>query len=141
MVRYTCLSDTGDPDAAEPFLRESSRVQAVVAYFPPADLERWGTPATRETFPAVALDPASAREYSPIHYVSADDAPALLLHGDADALVPILESETMYQALSEGGVVSELVAIEGSGHGFNGNGAMRANRAMVAWFKRHLGGE
>ena len=35
--------DSGDPSASDPVLRESSRVAAVVANFPPTDLARWAT--------------------------------------------------------------------------------------------------
>jgi len=35
-------ADSGDPSASDAVLRESSRVAAVVAYFPPTDLSRWG---------------------------------------------------------------------------------------------------
>jgi acetyl esterase/lipase len=131
--------DEGDPEAAETVLRESDRVAAVVAYFPPTDLARWGTGQTRTQFPAVALTPAEAREYSPIRHVSSAAAPSLILHGDADTLVPIAEGETMYKALSAAGAVAEFIPVEGSGHGFSGSDATRANAAMVEWFTKHLG--
>src|SRR5262245_1482161 len=34
-------ADSGDPSASDAVLKESSRVAAVVAYFPPTDLSRW----------------------------------------------------------------------------------------------------
>ncbi|HEX3724645.1 MAG TPA: alpha/beta hydrolase, partial [Pirellulales bacterium] len=36
--------DDGRPDAEDPVERASSRVQAVVAWFPPTDLVNWGSP-------------------------------------------------------------------------------------------------
>src|SRR5690606_10624595 len=80
-------ADAGDPGAVDAFLREPARVAAVVAYFPPTDLVRWGTAQRRGAFPAVALTPEQAREYSPIRFVSSAAAPSLIIHGDADALV------------------------------------------------------
>jgi fermentation-respiration switch protein FrsA (DUF1100 family) len=130
--------DEGDPDAEDAFLRESDRVAAVVAYFPPTDLARWGSGPTRTQFPAVLLSADEAREYSPIHFVSASSAPSLILHGDADSLVPIAEGMTMYQALAGAGAEAEFIAIEGAGHGFAGDDAARANAAMVEWFATHL---
>ena len=66
-------ADSGDPLAADAVLRESSRVAAVVAYFPPTDLFRWGN---RRAFPATtALTEAEAAEYSPIRFVSPGAAP------------------------------------------------------------------
>ena len=130
-------ADAGDPSASDAVLRESSRVAAVVAYFPPTDLSRWGN---RRAFPATAaLTEAEAAEYSPIRFVSPGDAPSLIVHGDADAVVPMVEGETMYGALTKAGVPASFIRIEGAGHGFEGADLERANAAMVRWFDRHLG--
>jgi len=130
-------ADAGDPSASDAVLRESSRVAAVVAYFPPTDLSRWGN--TR-AFPATAaLTEAEAAQYSPIRFVSSGAAPSLIVHGDADAVVPMVEGETMYGALTKAGVPASFIRIEGAGHGFEGADLERANAAMVRWFDRHLG--
>jgi len=130
-------ADAGDPSASDAVLRESSRVAAVVAYFPPTDLSRWGN---RRAFPATAaLTEAEAAQYSPIRFVSSGAAPSLIVHGDADAVVPMVEGETMYGALTKAGVPASFIRIEGAGHGFEGADLERANAAMVRWFDRHLG--
>ena len=130
-------ADSGDPSASDAVLRESSRVAAVVAYFPPTDLSRWGN---RRAFPATAaLTEAEAAQYSPIRFVSSGAAPSLIVHGDADAVVPMVEGETMYGALTKAGVPASFIRIEGAGHGFEGADLERANAAMVRWFDRHLG--
>jgi acetyl esterase/lipase len=109
-------ADSGDPSASDAVLRESSRVAAVVAYFPPTDLSRWGN---RRAFPATAaLTEAEAAQYSPIHFVSSGAAPSLIVHGDADKVVPLVEGETMYAALSKAGAPASFVRIEG-GHNMN----------------------
>ncbi len=41
--------DDGNPDAEDPIDRESSRVQAVVAWFPPTDLINWAMPGGYRT--------------------------------------------------------------------------------------------
>ena len=130
-------ADSGDPSASDAVLRESSRVAAVVAYFPPTDLSRWGN---RRAFPATALTEAEAAQYSPIRFVSPAAAPSLIVHGDADTVVPIVEGETMYAALTKAGVPASFIRIEGAGHGFEGADLERANAAMVQWFERHLRG-
>jgi dienelactone hydrolase len=135
------LGTMAEPPIAEPgeaFESEPARVAAVVAYFPPTDLARWGTTQVRNQFPAVALDVDSAREYSPLHAVTPDDATSLILHGDMDELVPIEEGRTMFEALDASGVDADLVTIDGAGHGFFDEDATRANAAMVEWFVRHL---
>jgi acetyl esterase/lipase len=132
-------ADAGDPSASDAVLRESSRVAAVVAYFPPTDLARWGTPMIRKAFPAVALTEAEAAEYSPIRFVARGAAPSLIVHGDADTVVPIVEGQTMHTALTDAGVPASFMRIEGAGHGFSGADLERASAAMVQWFEQHLG--
>jgi acetyl esterase/lipase len=130
-------ADSGDASASDAVLRESSRVAAVVAYFPPTDLTRWGN---RRAFPATAaLMEAEAAQYSPIRFVSPGAAPSLIVHGDADTVVPMVEGETMHGALTQAGVPASFIRIEGAGHGFEGADLERANAAMVRWFERHLG--
>ena len=133
--------DAGDPRAADPVLRAPSGVAAVVAYFPPVDLV--GLTGPNERFPALEFPADLAHSVSPIRFASRDDPPVLLIHGDADTLVPIAQSQRMHAALKERGVVSEFVTIEGGSHGFGGNPAhnQRATALMVAWFERHLGGK
>jgi len=131
--------DAGDSSASDAVLRESSRVAAVVAYFPPTDLTRWGTQRIRQAFAAMRLTDAEAAEYSPIRFVSPGDAPSLIVHGDADMVVPMVEGETMHEALTKAGVPASFIRIAGAGHGFEGADLERANAAMVQWFERHLG--
>lgn len=131
-------ADSGDPSASDPVLRESSRVAAVVAYFPITDLARlW---ENRRAIPATTLTEAEAAQYSPIRFVSSGAAPSLIVHGDADKVVPIVQGETMYAALSKAGVPASFVRIEGAGHSFEGADGTRANAEMVRWFEQHLRG-
>ena len=132
-------ADSGDPSASDAVLRESSRVAAVVAYFPPTHLSRWGTQRIRQAFAAMRLTDAEAAEYSPIRFVSPRAAPSLIVHGDADSVVPMVEGETMYVALTSAGVPASFLRIQGAGHGFEGANLERVNAAMVQWFERHLG--
>ena len=129
-------SDPGDPEAEQPLMRVSNRVQAVVAYFPPVDLR--GIAGPNERFPALDFDPELAAGISPIRFVSEDDPPVLLIHGDADELVPLSNSERMNAALTEVEVTSEMIVVEGAGHGFRGADRDRAQAASVAFFKAHL---
>ena len=132
-------ADSGEPSASDAVLRESSRVAAVVAFFPPTDLSRYGTQRIRQAFAAMRLTDAEAAEYSPIRFVSPAAAPSLIVHGDADTVVPMVEGETMYGALTKAGVPASFIRIDGAGHGFEGADLERANAAMVQWFERHLG--
>ena len=131
-------ADSGDPSASDAVLRESSRVAAVVANFPPTDLVRF---VNRRFVPALAaLTEAEAARYSPIRFVSPGAAPSLIVHGDADEAVPIIEGETMHEALMKAGVPASFMRIAGAGHAFGGVDLERINAAMVQWFERHLRG-
>lgn len=115
----------------------SDRVAAVVAYYPPVDLRPLTGPSER--FPALNFDPSLAGDISPILFVTPDDPPTLLIHGDADDLVPISNSETLYAKLQEAGVESEFITIPGGDHGFSDpEHRARAGAAMVDWFVEHL---
>lgn len=128
--------DEGDTEAKDEVLRQSSAVAAVVAYFPPVDLREWVGPSDR--FPALDFDAGLAESVSPILYVSSDDPPTLLVHGDSDTLVPISNSELIYAALKKAKVKTKFITIEGAGHGFGGDDAKRASEALVSWFEKHL---
>ncbi len=129
-------SDDGDPANEDPVLRESDRVAAVVAYFPPVDLRNIIGPSDR--FPALDFEKAKGDSVSPILHVTQDDPPTLLIHGDKDRLVPISNSERMEAALKEAGVPTEFITIEGADHGFRGEDAATAANALAAWFDKYL---
>jgi acetyl esterase/lipase len=136
----------GDPPSAEEFMRGDNRIASVVAYYPPVDLRTWARglnappPANGQPqrFPALNFERELAPDYSPIVHLTSDDPPTLLIHGDADELVPITHSERMYAALQEKGVRSEYIVLPGAGHGFRGEDATRATAAMIDWFVQTL---
>ncbi len=154
----------GDPNAKDPVDRESSRVQAVGCYYPPTDFLNYGE-AGRDVFAALEAelkafkapfdfqefdqkwkrfvlitDEAKRRqiaaEISPITHVSPDDPPTLILHGDADKLVPIQQAQSMQKALEKAGVPAKLVVKTGQGHGW---AEWIKDMAILAdWFDTHL---
>ena len=135
-------SDAGDAKSEEPVLRVSDRVAAVVAYYPPVDLDpAAGAVATErpsKRFPALNFDAASVVAVSPLRHVSAGDPPTLLIHGNKDELVPMAQSELIYAAFQQNRVTSQLIVIDGGGHGFKGADLERANKATAEWFVKHL---
>lgn len=138
-------SDNGDPNAKEDFMKESNRVAAVVAYYPPVDLRHLvrGVGAAPsggvlDRFPALNFEKEKAPDYSPIVHVSPDDPPTLLIHGDKDDLVPVSNSKTIHEAFQKNNVKTQIIIIEGAGHGFRDENAKRASAAMVSWFEQTL---
>ncbi len=63
------------------------------------------------------------------------DNDVLILHGDADEIVPIYYS---YEAL-ETFPHARLEVIEGAGHGFEGEDEIRARKMALDFIKEHLG--
>lgn len=136
-------ADEGDPKAEDPVLRAPSRVQAVVAFVAPTDLRImvWKAPdhlPAYNRFPALDLTVEEAAPVSPLLQVTPDDAPTLLIAGDADDLVPIKHSRDIQAAFQAKGVKSQLIEIAGAGHGFKGDDAARATQEMAAWFEKQL---
>lgn len=129
--------DQGDSTARDPVLRGASKVAAVVAYFPPVDIR--GIAGPNERFPALDFAPELAASISPILFVTPDDPPTLLIHGTADNLVPDSQSRIIHAAFRDNGVATDLILIEGAGHGFVGAAATQAMDASVKWFLKYLG--
>lgn len=129
-------ADSGRVDASDPVERTPSRIAAVVAFYPPTDLRRWAGPSTR--FPALDFDPALEETVSPILYVHGAAPPTLLIHGDSDTLVNVSHSTNLLQAFTTAGVTTELIVLEGAGHGFQGADRARAEEELVEWFTAHL---
>jgi dipeptidyl aminopeptidase/acylaminoacyl peptidase len=76
--------------------------------------------------------------------VTADDPPFLMIHGDADRSVPILESESMQQALHSVGVAARLIRVPGGAHGPTFPGAKNLPDLageMTRWLDSHLRGQ
>jgi acetyl esterase/lipase len=152
----------GRPALLDAVERESSKVQAVAAFFPPTDFLDYGEPGHMALGTGV-LKPFRAafdfhefhladkvyatitdeekrveigKKISPFYHVSHDSAPALLFHGDADRLVPIQQSELILGKFKDAGVDAKLVVKPGQGHGWP-----ELNKdlpAVADWFDAHL---
>jgi acetyl esterase/lipase len=138
------MADDGDPAAKNPLERSGNRVRAVVAYFPPTDLD--ALLGGRAKSGAIDFDDSLRAGISPIHFVDAKDPPTLIISGGADKGVPVSQSETMKAALDKAGVENKLKIFPDADHDFYVKGdpartdayALEAMNAMVAWFEEHL---
>jgi acetyl esterase/lipase len=117
----TGLDGACDADA------RSAAVAAAISYAGPHDLRVRG-PYTDEQASIVTNflgvfpgdDPELAALASPITHVGPGDAPMLLVHGTADALVPVEQSRRMREALRDAGVPATVVELRGVRHAFVG---------------------
>lgn len=131
-------------------LDQSSRVQAVCDFFGPSDLAVMvGTPGYERH--ALADSPESkliggiptqirekAAAASPVTYVSADDAPFLIVHGAKDPVVPSDQSVRLQAALEKAGVVSQLIVIPEAKHGGPEFSAPQIQKAVANFFEKYL---
>jgi dipeptidyl aminopeptidase/acylaminoacyl peptidase len=78
------------------------------------------------------------KEISPLYHVSADDPPTLIVHGDADKIVPIQQAELIIAKLKDAGVPAELVVKKGADHGWNPAEMAKDLVTFADWFDRHL---
>ena len=104
------------------------KFRAILDFYGPADLnvvhgkattmdyDSEGSALTRLLgFPTLDR-PDLAKKASPVTYIDKNDPPILILHGDADDIVPFWESRQFYSWLKLAGVKTELFKIEGAGH-------------------------
>lgn len=141
--------DQADPAAEDPVARQSSRVLFAIPFAGPTDWTLLGQiphghPAYRQLIGYVPGTPASEmaedriRDVSPVSFVTPDDPPMLIVHGDADQTVPIEHARVLEAALKKAGVAVELDVIEGGTHAVAGAGPAVVARAD-AYMREHLG--
>jgi acetyl esterase/lipase len=110
----------------------SSRVQTVVDFFGPTDFLQMDahrpsekamvhdtpdSPESQLVGGPIRDNPEKVARGNPVTYVTADDPPFLIVHGDADLLVPHHQSELLEAALRKAGVRVRLETIPGGPHG------------------------
>jgi len=112
-------------------LKFSSRIQAVVDCFGPTDFLQMdahrieggvvhigpGTGEAQLIGGAVEENKEKAAKANPINYITKDDPPFLIIHGDADPLVAHHQSELLEAALKKANVPVNFYTVKGGGHG------------------------
>jgi acetyl esterase/lipase len=135
----------------------SSRAQAVCDWFGPTDflqMDKHSLKGSRLIHDApnspesllvggpIQEEPyrSLARKANPITYVTKDDPPFLIMHGDKDMSVPVHQSELLYEALKKAGVDATLHVVKGAGHGLRGGeeSSEKLFEIVADFFKRHL---
>lgn len=128
----------------------SSRVQAVCDVFGPTDffLSDVGGKSDNPAGPVALLlgGPVSerrdlARQASPAHWISSDDAPVLILQGGQDRTVSPQQSREFANLLKNAGVEVGLVEFSGASHGGPEFKSAETIARIIAFFDKHLKGE
>ncbi len=144
------LGTTGDVKEFDvgPNAGVSSRVQAVCDFFGPTDFTKMSSfpstmkhdapdsPEAKLVGGPVQENKDKVRRANPITYVTKDDPPFLIVHGDKDPLVPHNQSEILLDALQKVGVEAALYTVSGGGHG--GFKDPQVDILVAEFFQRHL---
>jgi acetyl esterase/lipase len=116
-------------------LTAPSTIRAAVLWYPPTDLttiqqqmkpgswvthDQLDSPETRLLGARVVDVLKFARQASTITHVNSSAATVLLVHGEADEVVPFAQSEVLHKALKDVGVTTTLIAVAGADHCFEG---------------------
>jgi acetyl esterase/lipase len=134
---------------------EQTAVKATAVFFPPTDfLEYRGNKIDANSSPEQLEQvkrfvypngggPASGselveklRQISPALLVTAKAPPFLIIHGDADPLVPLSQSEKLLAALKAAGVQAELIVKKGGAHPWPT--ISEEVQVMANWFDKQL---
>ncbi|MFZ1786375.1 MAG: alpha/beta hydrolase [Ferruginibacter sp.] len=151
--------------SADPVDKVSSRVQAVAVFYPPTDFINYGGPNTSGKISQAGLVFARvaaafdfkewndatgtyvsitdtnkrleiAKEVSPINWVTADDPPVFIIHGNKDFLVPLQQSESIIAKFKEAKVINNFIIRDGGSHGWQNREVEETN--FVDWFDKYL---
>lgn len=152
LMLATC-GGPGTATAPDPVDRESSAVQAAALFFPVTDLlnlgkstENPGDGGPPKSF-VRAFGPGATnmeswrvigRQTSPIYHVTSNLPPVLIIHGDADTLTPLEQSEWFVARAQEAGAQIRLIVRPGKKHGWPT--MLWDIRRFADWYDVHLRG-
>jgi acetyl esterase/lipase len=127
--------DVKELEGDEGNLDQTSRVQAVCDWYGPTDflkiaeqsaqsgLARRGPPAdasdslfSKLIGGAIQMNKEKVALANPLTFISKDDPPFLIMHGDKDSIIPLAQSEILRDALRKAGVEVQLVVLPGAHH-------------------------
>lgn len=130
----------GTNDIDPPECAGAPRAAAILDFYGPTDLTAL-RPGSAALHPTVANwigprtdAPKQARRLSPVAWLSANSPPIFIVHGDADPVVPLAQSQDLKRRLDALAVPSALYVVKGGGHGkFEPASQSALTQAMVAF--------
>ncbi|MBI3852906.1 MAG: prolyl oligopeptidase family serine peptidase [Verrucomicrobia bacterium] len=141
--------EDGQADAKNPLQRHDTRVKAAAVFFPPTDFLDWGGKAANLSIVGDLIYlggvkghseeeiKEGAKAISPVYKAGeATHIPFLFIHGDADPIVPLQQSQKMVEAIKSAGGSAELIVKKGGGHAWPT--LNEEVKTMADWFDAHL---
>lgn len=127
----TTMFDAGDPKAADPIERESSRPDFSVLVYPVITMVGDATHrGSRKNLLGDDASEALAEEWSTDRRVTEQTPPTFLVHASDDKGVPVKNSLLFYEGLVAKGIPAEMHVYEVGGHGF---GMFNDTRPADGW--------
>ncbi len=146
------------------FLDVSSKVNAVIDLYGLSDLTKVGEGYSKEVQEihkspsapeamwvngaavfgpggSILDHPDKAAKANPITYVTNDDPPFLLMHGDQDTLVSPNQTQILHEALLNKGVDSTRYVVKGAGHGGDVWAQPKIVNIIIDFLDSHLKGK
>ncbi|MDR4948016.1 prolyl oligopeptidase family serine peptidase [Neobacillus cucumis] len=147
-------SHSGEFDLEEEDKELSSSVKAVTNWYGPTDflqmnnyfsIQDHDAPDSPESLligGPLQENKEKVRLANPITYISKDSdiPPFLIMHGDADELVPYNQSELLFTALKNNGHKATMYKLEGEKHGTAGFYNEKVLELVQTFFDKHLKG-
>jgi acetyl esterase/lipase len=153
-----------DTASKDPVDHVSSRVQAAAVLFPPTDFLNWppfgnvvnakqllltygvygaldfkkwnDKTYTYDVVSDTAERNKIGREISPLYFVTPDDPPIFIIHGDADQTVPLEQSQAFIAKLKDVGVPNNYIIKKGAAH--DQSAMMPEMKQFTDWFDKYL---
>jgi acetyl esterase/lipase len=145
----------GELEGDEGVTGVSSRVQAVFDWYGPTDLlqrsaqtpkgapdaEASGSPDSRLLGGPASRNREKARQANPITYVTKGVPPFFVVHGDADGVVPLGQSQLLVEALKRVGAQVQFTVVKGGVHGGDDYFSEEMFAEVRRFFDRHVTGD
>lgn len=98
--------------------RERVRVRAIIDKYGVSDLRpvMWAS-SVKKWLGNESENSDFAKSLSPIALVDAQSPPIFIVHGDADPIVPYVQSQELYSKLQSYDIPSKFITVQGGGHG------------------------
>lgn len=123
-----------------------STVEAVVDMAGPTDLIAWAEPPLYSSSPELtriltkllggplAENQEKAQTANPINYITPNDPPFMIFHGELDISVPVSQSQRLHNALQATGVKTTLTIFPGQDHGAPDFLSPKTTNTIVSFF-------